>query len=370
MINYNNGLKGMTGSSTKWILAGFLATGALIYLLAPVLTPFLLGALLAYLGDPLVDRLEMLKLSRTASVVVVFVVILLVLLCLPLVLLPLIEQQINALIANMPKYIDWVQNSLVPFFTTKLNIDPELFDMQSLKQSIMANWRDVGGIAGHIVGTITKSGFALVAVLANFLLVPVVTFYLLRDWDVLVAKIHTMLPRKQEPVISKLARESDLVLGQFLRGQLTVMIALGIVYTIGLLIVGLDLALLVGMIAGLVSFVPYLGFIVGILLAGVAAIMQFGDPIYLLYVGIVFTVAQTLEGTILTPLLVGDKIGLHPVAVIFAVMAGGQLFGFVGILIALPVAAVVVVLLRYAYGVYTGSELYGKQNEDNTSTAQ
>ncbi|WP_455223524.1 AI-2E family transporter [Kaarinaea lacus] len=359
----------MTSSSTKWFLAGFVATGILIYLLAPVLTPFMLGALLAYLGDPLVDRLEALKLSRTVSVIVVFIVLLLVVLSMPLVLLPLVEQQINSLVANIPKYIDWVQNTVVPFFTSKLNIDPALFNTDALKQSIMSHWRDVGGIAGRIVGTITKSGFALIALLANLVLVPVVTFYLLRDWDVLVEKIHMMIPRKQEPVISKLAKESDAVLGQFLRGQLTVMVALGTVYTVGLLIVGLDLALLVGMVAGLVSFVPYLGFIVGILLAGIAAIIQFGDPVYLLYVAIVFAVGQSLEGMVLTPLLVGDKIGLHPVAVIFAVMAGGQLFGFVGILIALPVAAVVVVLLRYAYGVYTDSELYGKQKTEENADA-
>ena len=356
----------MINSSTKWfIFAGTVATGVLIYLLSPVLMPFLMGALLAYLGDPLVDRLEEKKLSRTAAVIVVFVFILIVVLSLPLVLLPLIEQQISALIVKIPKYIDWVQTTVVPFLSQKLNVDTSLFNIESIKKSITTHWRDVGGIAGYIVDTVSKSGFALVALLANLVLIPVVTFYLLRDWDVLVEKINHLLPRKQEPVISMLTRESDAVLGQFLRGQLTVMAALGTVYTVGLLIVGLDLALLVGMIAGLVSFVPYLGFIVGILLASVAAIMQFGDVMYLVYVAIVFGIGQTLEGMVLTPLLVGDKIGLHPVAVIFAIMAGGQLFGFVGILIALPAAAVAVVILRYMYGVYTESELYGKpQNKE------
>lgn len=223
----------------------------------------------------------------------------------------------------------------------------------------MSNWRDVGGFAGKFASAITKSGVALAAWLANLVLVPVVTFYLLRDWDVMVARIRELLPRQQEPTIVKLAKNSDEVLGQFLRGQLAVMVALGTIYTVGLWIVGLDLALLVGMIAGLVSFVPYLGFIVGIVLAGIAAMMQFGDAVYLFYVAIVFGVGQILEGMVLTPLLVGDKIGLHPVAVIFAVMAGGQLFGFVGILLALPVAAVVVVILRHMREVYTASELYG-----------
>jgi predicted PurR-regulated permease PerM len=314
-----------------------------------------------------VDWLERKKLSRTMAVIVVFVVILLVVMSLPLVLLPLVEQQVSALVANIPKYIDWIQTTVVPFLSQKLNVEASFFDTDTIKKSITTHWRDVGGIAGYVINTVTTSGFALLALLANLVLVPVVTFYLLRDWDELVEKIHHLLPRKQEPVISMLARESDLVLGQFLRGQLTVMVALGAVYTLGLWIVGLDLALLVGMIAGLVSFVPYLGFIVGILLAGIAAIMQFGDAMHLVYVAIVFGVGQSLEGMVLTPLLVGDKIGLHPVAVIFAIMAGGQLFGFVGILIALPVAAVAVVILRYIYGVYTESELYGKPQAKETA---
>ena len=359
----------MITSSTRWfVFAGIVLSGVLVYLLAPVITPFLMGALLAYLGDPLVDWLETKKLSRTSAVVVVFIFILLVVVSLPLILLPLIEQQVSALAANLPKYVDWIQGKVVPLISQTFNIDSQTFDTQSIKKTLAANWRDVGGFAGKIVGTMTKSGFALLAWLANLVLVPVVTFYLLRDWDLLVARIHALIPRQQEATVAKLAKHSDEVLGQFLRGQLTVMVALGAIYTTGLWIVGLDLALLVGMIAGLVSFVPYLGFIVGILLAGIAAMMQFGDAVYLLYVAIVFAVGQTLEGTVLTPLLVGDKIGLHPVAVIFAVMSGGQLFGFVGILIALPVAAVVVVILRHVHEVYTASDLYGKGSLPKTET--
>ena len=359
----------MISSSNKWfIFAGIVVSGVLVYLLAPVITPFLMGALLAYLGDPLVDRLEAKKLSRTSSVVIVFVIILLVVVAIPLVLLPLIEQQISALVTNFPKYIDWIQQNVIPVISQALNVDPDLLNTATLKQSIASHWRDVGGIAGNVMSGITKSGFVLLAWLANLVLVPVVTFYLLRDWDVLVERIHQLIPRKQEPTVAKLAKQSDEVLGQFLRGQLMVMVALGTVYSVGLWIVGLDLALLVGMIAGLVSFVPYLGFIVGIILAGIAAIMQFGDMIYLLYVAIVFGVGQALEGMLLTPLLVGDKIGLHPVAVIFAVMAGGQLFGFVGILLALPVAAVVVVILRHMHEVYTASDLYGKSTAAQTDT--
>ncbi len=361
----------MLSTSSKWLIfAVVVGSGILVYLLAPVITPFLMGALLAYLGDPLVDRLEAKKLSRTVSVIIVFVIIFLVVLLVPVVLLPLIEQQFSALATNFPRYIDWIQQNVVPFISQTFNIDPAILNTATLKQSIVTSWREVGGFAGNIVSGISKSSVVLLSWLANLVLVPVVTFYLLRDWDVMMEKIRQLLPRATEPTVVKLAKECDDVLGQFLRGQVTVMVALGIVYTVGLWIVGLDLALLVGMIAGLVSFVPYLGFIVGIVLAGIAAIMQFGDMTYLLYVAIVFGIGQALEGTLLTPLLVGDKIGLHPVAVIFAVMAGGQLFGFVGVLLALPVAAVIVVLLRHVHELYKLSEIYGEaaeQVDENSS---
>ena len=199
---------------------------------------------------------------------------------------------------------------------------------------------------------------ALAAWVANLILVPVVTFYLLRDWDVMMAKVNRLLPRNIEPKVSLWASECDEVLGAFMKGQLLVMFALGVIYAIGLWLVGLDLALLVGMIAGLASIVPYMGFIIGIVVAGVAAFIQFQDPVVLAYVGAVFMVGQMLEGMLLTPLLVGDRIGLHPVAVIFAIMAGGQLFGFVGILLALPVAAVIMVLLRHLHERYKSSSLY------------
>lgn len=360
----------MLSTSSKWLIfAVFIGSGVLVYLLAPVLTPFLIGALLAYLGDPLVDRLEARKLSRTVSVIIVFVIIFIVVLLVPVVLLPLIEQQISALVTNFPKYIDWIQNNVVPFISQTFNIDPTILNTATLKQTIVTSWREVGGFAGNIASGISKSSVVLLSWLANLVLVPVVTFYLLRDWDVMMSKIRHLLPRAAEKTVVKLAKECDDVLGQFLRGQVTVMVALGIVYTVGLWIVGLDLALLVGMIAGLVSFVPYLGFIVGIVLAGIAAIMQFGDVTFLLYVAIVFGIGQALEGMLLTPLLVGDKIGLHPVAVIFAVMAGGQLFGFVGVLLALPVAAVIVVLLRHFQELYKLSEIYGEKAEQSNDSS-
>jgi predicted PurR-regulated permease PerM len=186
----------------------------------------------------------------------------------------------------------------------------------------------------------------------------VVTFYLLRDWDILVAQVQSLLPRKIEPVVSRLARESDEVLGAFLLGQFMVMLILSAVYSIGLLAVGVNFALVIGVLAGLLCFVPYLGLIVGLTAASIAALIQFQDLLHLLLVWAVFGVGQMLEGSVLTPKLVGDRIGLHPVAVIFAVLTGGHLFGFLGILLALPTAAVIMVLLRHTRDEYLHSVLY------------
>lgn len=341
----------------RWVFVGVVCL-LLIYVLAPILTPFLAGALLAYLGDPLVDRLEAKHLPRTWAVVMVFVVIFSILVAMPFIMLPLMEQQFTALLNKLPQYLDWLQNKVVPVLGQTLNLDPAQKDMSAMKNAVLENWRQVGGVAKNLVQAVSHSGVAMLAWVANMVLVPVVTFYLLRDWDILVARIHQLLPRQSEPVIVSLSKQSDEVLGAFLRGQLVVMVALGLVYSLGLWLVGLDLAFLIGMIAGLVSFVPYLGFIVGIVLAGVAAVMQFQEWLPLLMVAGVFGVGQMLEGMVLTPLLVGDKIGLHPVAVIFAVMAGGQLFGFVGVLLALPVAAVIMVLLRHIVEQYTQSNMY------------
>ncbi len=347
--------------SQKWfVLAGVTFSGVLIYLLAPVLTPFMVAAVLAYIGDPLVDRLEARKLSRTLAVTLVFIILSLATLVLLLILLPMLERQFVLLGSKLPLYLDTLQQKVLPSLTSYLGVESGTFDLATLKNLVREQW---GGTVKGAFALLSRSGMTLLAWGANLMLIPVVTFYLLRDWDILVARIHELVPRRAEAVVARLARASDEVLGAFLRGQLLVMLALATIYSVGLSLVGLELALLIGMLAGLVSFVPYLGFIVGIAAAGVAALLQFQDLMPLLYVVAVFMVGQAVEGMLLTPLLVGEKIGLHPVAVIFAVLAGGQLFGFVGILLALPVAAVVMVMLRYTHERYVGSTLYGSREE-------
>lgn len=343
----------------KWlILTIIIIFGYLLYLLAPILTPFLISAFLAYLGDPAVDKLETIKFSRTVSVVFVFFLMLIIAVCFLFIVFPLLEEQIRRLFMRIPEMIDWIQTGLIPWLSQRVGLDLNNIDLNQIKSSLLGQWQTFGSIGARVFAEISASGQLILLWLSYFLLIPVVTFYLLRDWDLLVGRIREAIPRKYEAVVTGLIKNCDAVLAEFFRGQLLVMFAQGVFYSIGLWIVGLEFSLLIGLSAGLVSFVPYLGVIVGIVVAGIAAVMQFHDVIHVVYVLIVFGVGQMLEGMVLTPLLVGDRIGLHPVAVIFAVMAGAQLFGFFGMLIALPVAAVITVLLRHFHDKYLHSSFY------------
>jgi len=345
--------------SHKWqMLALGVLLAAVLYLLAPVLTPFAVSALLAYLGDPLVDRLERHRLSRTLSVTIVFLIMTAAMVLAVLLLIPMLERQLAKFIEQLPRYLGWVQDTLLPWIESQTGVTLDRFEPAALIVMLREHWQQAGGVAAAVLGGIGKSGGTVLLWISNLLLIPVVTFYLLRDWDVLVARIRELLPRAIEPTVSRLAAQSDDVLGSFLRGQVAVMVSLGVIYSLGLWLVGIDLALLIGMLAGLVSFIPYLGAIVGVGAGVVAALVQYGDITHVALVLLVFGVGQTVESFVLTPWLVGDRIGLHPVAVIFAILAGGQLFGFLGVLLALPVAAIVMVLLRYAHERYTASTLY------------
>lgn len=349
--------------SRNWqLMAIGLVLAGLVYLLAPVLTPFAIAALLAYLGDPLVDRLQGRRVSRTLAVVLVFGLMILGFVAAVLLLVPMIESQISRLVERLPAYLAWAQEVALPWLEARSGLAVADFDPSRIVELIKGSWQEAGGFAATILGGLSRSGFTILLWLTNLLLIPVVTFYLLRDWDGLVQRVRDLLPRSIEPVVSQLAHQSDTVLSAFLRGQLLVMISLGAIYSIGLSLVGIELALLIGMLAGLVSFIPYLGAIVGVSAGLIAALLQFGDWWHVALVLAVFGAGQAIESFVLTPWLVGDRIGLHPVAVIFSIMAGGHLFGFLGVLLALPVAAVVMVVLRHAHEQYTGSDLY-RQSE-------
>lgn len=329
----------------------------LCWLLAPILTPFVLGAGLAYAGDPIVDRLQRWGLSRTLGVCVVFLLITVGGLLAVVMLLPMLQNQLTVLLQNVPQWLAWLQDQGLSRLGITLPEGTRL-DADGLRRLVGEHWSEAGGVLKQVWTHVSASGGALLTAIANLLLVPVVTFYLLRDWDHLVAWIHGAIPPRSLPRVSALARETDEVLGAFIRGQLTVMAALTVYYWIALWLAGLDLALLVGLIIGLISFVPYLGAIVGVLTAVIAMLVQTQELLPFVWLAVVFGIGQLLESNVLTPWLVGDRIGLHPVAVIFAVMAGGQLFGFVGVMLALPVAAVVAVLLREAMKQWRASRMY------------
>ncbi|MBK8509604.1 MAG: AI-2E family transporter [Candidatus Competibacter sp.] len=342
-----------------WLILGGIVLGAL-YLLAPVLSPFLVSALLAYLGDPLIDWLETHKISRSWAVTLVFGVLLLIVALLLLVLIPLSAHQFKSLIQHLPGYVEWFQASIVPWLREHLAIDPEIFELSYLKTQMNAYAEEIGNLATRLLLSFQSSSAVAFNWLANLILVPVVTFYLLRDWDLLVAKVHSLLPRRIEPVVRRLARESNEVIGAFLRGQFIIMGVLAVLYSAGLSIIGLDFSLLIGLISGLVSFVPYLGPIIGIAAASIVAIMQTQSFLTVLPILVIFGIGQLVSDFLLMPRLVGDRIGLHPVTVMFAVLAGGQLFGFFGVLLALPAAAVIAVVLRHAQDEYLHSIFYQK----------
>ncbi|MBT8084399.1 MAG: AI-2E family transporter [Woeseia sp.] len=333
----------------NWLVA-LAISGWLLWLLAPVLTPFVAAALLAYIGDPLADRLQGLRLPRTLAVVFVFVLTIVTIALLVLLILPLIQSQVGALIDALPGIIAQAEQVWLPRLSALIGAAPG--DEIGLAAFVDRYSEMAGTWGAKILGALSRSGGALATAVISLFLIPILTFYLLRDWDYVVSHLGSLVPEKQRESVFRLAHESDEVLGAFLRGQLLVMFALAVIYSLGLSLVGLKFAIAIGVVAGLVSFVPYLGFVFGIALAGITVVLE-PDPLLRL-AGVVatFSIAQMIEGSILTPKLVGDRIGLHPVIVIFAVAAGGQLFGFFGVLLALPAAAVLSVLVRFTYAQY------------------
>jgi len=329
----------------------------IIYQLTPILMPFYMAALLAYIGDPIADKLETWHLSRTLSTVIIFFVVTVVIFLILLVIVPLLLEQVKVLINAIPDYIAAFQNTIIPWLEER-GFPVDVFDWTRIKHELVTSWEKVGKVTGSVFSQVTQSGVVALQFITNLVLIPVIAFYLLRDWDIFIANFRTLLPRRYVQEVTDISVECDEMLGAFLQGQLMVMLGLTIMYIVGLSFIGLELALLIGVVAGLVSFIPYLGLIVGIGFAGFAAYFQFHELLPIVMVVGVFSLAQTVEGMYLTPRFVGKRIGLNPVAVLFAVMAGAQLFGFMGILLALPVATVVMVLLRHGYKRYIASSFY------------
>ncbi len=329
------------------ILASTLLLGWLVYYLSPVLAPFLIAATLAYLTDPLVERMTRKrgKLTRTLAVLIVFIFVILLVLLTLLFLIPALQAQIVLFIGFLPKTIDWVNHSLQPMLVT-WGVVPPSFDMQSFKKLINEHMAQIGDVAQWLWHALFHSGLAFIGAIMNFLIVFVATFYLLRDWPKILKSCQTLIPPSMSETTLRLVKQCDIVLSTFVRGQLTVMLALGTIYGCGLAILGVNFSILLGLVAGLLSIVPYLGTIVGLGASLIVAYIQFSDWPHLIGVLLIFGIGNIIEGFVLTPILIGDKLGLHPVVVIFAILAGGHLLGFVGVLLALPLTAVLVVLAR------------------------
>ncbi len=348
-----------------WMLLA--AVFLLLYWLNPILTPFLVAAILAYIANPLVNRISTASihfpyigqrsLGRVTATIIVMLLLAIIVLLLLLIVVPLLQKEIILLAQKLPEYLTNLRTKIEPWllhnFGVTLNID-----IAQIQTILSKHWQTAGNFVRQTLITLSSHGLALISGLFNLLLIPLVLFYLLRDWHPLLAHIGQLVPRRYSAKTLEIASEIDSVLGEFLRGQLTVMLLMSVFYTIGLYFAGLDLALPIGLLAGLLGFVPYLGISLGIILAISSGFLQFTSLGQLIPVLIVFGLGQILESMILTPWLVGDRIGLHPVAVIFALMAGGQLFGFAGILLALPVTAAIAVGVRHIQRWYLASDFY------------
>ncbi len=344
-----------------FILAGIALILWVLYLLKPVVLPFIGAFLVAYLFSPLVDKLHKIGLPRWLSISAVFIGIGVVITLAFWYLVPLVWEQLMYAKNSIPSGIHWANYKFLPWLSDSFNLVPMELDVDQISAAIM-EYVQTNYSADSIQAMIAKlaqSGLNFIQIGGTVVLIPIIAFYFLLDWDRMLDSFRRLIPRRYEEQTLVIVKECHSVLGAFVKGQFLVMVLLGVVYAMGLQLIGLEVGLIIGMVAGLCSIIPYLGFAVGIIAAVIASLFQFGiDWMQLLLVGVVFMIGQAVEGYILQPFLLGDKIGLSPVAVVFAVLAGAQLGGILGMLIALPVAAVIVVLLRHAREFYENSPMY------------
>ncbi|MBK9348725.1 MAG: AI-2E family transporter [Sulfuritalea sp.] len=339
-----------------WIAVG-LAALALLYALSPILTPFLLAGILAYICNPVTDRLAGWGLPRMAAVVLVILALAAMTAGLVLIILPLLYEEAMLLAARMPEAMALVNEKLAPWLRQNFGIKLKL-DAASLQKLAAGNWDTVQVVLERIYSSLKIGGVALVGLVVNLLLAPVVMFYLLLDWHGMLARFSGIVPRPWHDKLRQIAGDIDAVLSQYLRGQILVMAILAAYYCVALWIADIPSALSIGVVTGLLIFIPYLGYATGLILALLVAVLQFAGWGPIVAVLIVYGIGQVLESFVLTPFLVGERIGLHPLAVIFALMAFGQLFGFFGVLAALPASAALLVGLRELRLLYLDSRFY------------
>lgn len=352
-----NGLGFANPRMWSWLAIAAIASW-LVWLLSPILAPFLAGAIIAYVLNPLVNRLEG-RIGRTAAVVLVMLLALVAVVGLLLIVLPLFYKEARMMVERLPDFLTWLNNNIAPLMHSHLGM-MVVFDLESAKNFLTQLLQTNKGLVQQLLGSLQIGGLAVLGFLINLLLVPVVLFYLLRDWNDLLARIDRMIPRGRRVQILGIAAEIDAVLAEFLRGQLLVIVVMVLFYSGALWLADLDFALPIGVITGGLVFIPYVGAFIGTALGTVAALLQFDAFTGVLFVWAAFGAGQALEGMLVTPMLVGKRIGLHPVAVIFALLAFGQVFGFFGVLLALPASAALLVGMRHMGAAYLASPLYGK----------
>ncbi len=345
--------------TAAWLLIAIIAA-LLLTQLAPVLTPFIVASVLAYALTPLVNRLDHCgsgRLPRVVAVLIVELLFILILLGVILLIVPILARELPLLREQVPLLFDRLNVWLQPL-AAQLGLNLSL-DTVSIRGFVL-KYLDANGedVLGSTLASIKLGGSVALALVGNAVLIPVALFYLLLDWDRFVARVVDLVPVHLRASYDAFMDEADGVLGQYLRGQLLVMIILSAFYSAGLSLFGLDLALPIGVFTGLVAFVPFLGFGLGLVLATLSGLLQFASIKAVVMVAVVYGAGQVIESYVLTPRLVGERIGLHPLAVIFALLAFGQLFGFVGVLVALPASAVLLVAIRRVRAGYMASKLY------------
>jgi predicted PurR-regulated permease PerM len=340
-----------------WVAGALLVFAAALHWLGTALTPFLVGAILAYLGNPIVRRCSRAKIPRGLGTLIAVVLMGLALFALLLVLVPLVQAEVSVLAQRFPVLVEQFLNRAAPWIDEHFGITVQL-DLATLKELVTEHAESAKDLSLQILGGVRSGGRMLIAVLVNAALIPVVMFYLLRDWNLLIARIDDLIPRRWLPLVRVLAHDIDKVLAEFLHGQILVMFSLAIYYTAALSLAGLQFALPIGILTGLLVFIPYVGFGMGFVLGTLAALLQWNGWPGFIAVLAVYGVGQLLENYVLIPYLVGKRIGLHPLAVIFALLAFAQLFGFAGVLIALPASAALLVGLRHLRASYFDSPLY------------
>jgi predicted PurR-regulated permease PerM len=347
----------LTWRNYLWLIVGAAILFLGLHWLGPVLTPFLIGAILAYLGSPLVERAAARRIPRAIGTLIVVLLFGLAMLGLFFVLVPLIQSEVTLAASRLPDLASQFLTRVTPWVEEQFGVRLS-FDFETLRSFIAENAQSAQQLSLKLLSGVRAGGRIVLALLINLALIPVVMFYLLRDWPLLLGRVEELVPRRWQPKVRVITREIDDVLAEFLRGQLMVMVSLAVYYSIALSVVGLDRGVAIGVLTGLLVFIPYVGFGLGFVLGVIAALLQWhGWPSFVAVLA-VYGVGQLLENYVLVPYLVGDRIGLHPLAVIFALLAFGQLFGFAGVLLALPVSAALLVGLRHVRAAYVDSPVY------------